>query len=225
MIIGGLNKFSLIDFPGKVAAVIFTRGCNFRCPFCHNPELVLSDQYSASLSESDIWQFLEKRTQQLDGLVITGGEPTLHSDLGAFCARAKKLGYAVKLDTNGTAPEMLKSMLDAELLDYVAMDIKAQLPRYNEVAGVSVDIHAIESSMAIIKASGIPHQFRTTVVRPLLDAHDLSLIQASLGHGEKLHLQPCFVNGKILQPELANWPQFSEEELQKLKELLSISTN
>ena len=225
MIIGGISKFSLIDFPGKVAAVIFTLGCNFRCPFCHNPELVLPEQYAAPLDEYDVWQFLEKRAQQLDGLVITGGEPTLHSDLEEFCRRAKELGYAVKLDTNGTSPKMLKSLLAAELLDYVAMDIKAQLPRYPELTGVDVDIRAIQTSIGIIKSSGIRHQFRTTVVRPFLDAHDLSLIQAGLGHVEKLHIQPCLVSGKILQPELAEWPQYSVDELTKLEELISISTN
>ena len=134
MIIGGLQKHTLIDYPGKIAATIFTSGCNFRCPFCHNPELVLPEEISKSkeLPLQEVFSFLKERKGFLDGVVICGGEPTIHNDLYDFCSEIKRIGFLIKLDTNGHNPEMLEKLIDKELIDYIAMDIKAHKEKYDK---------------------------------------------------------------------------------------------
>jgi len=139
MIIGGLQRFSLIDYPGKISAILFTRGCNFRCPYCHNPELVDPQRYAEPWQEEEYWAFLQSRTQKLDAVVVTGGEPTLQEDLEPFLEKIRKMGFLIKLDTNGSNPDVLKDLLSANLVDYIAMDIKAPLEKYSEVAKVPID--------------------------------------------------------------------------------------
>ncbi|MGC8971837.1 MAG: anaerobic ribonucleoside-triphosphate reductase activating protein, partial [bacterium] len=164
MLIGGLQKFSLIDYPGKISAVIFTKGCNFRCPYCHNPELVIFD--GKDLIEEDyIFSFLREKRGKLDGVVLTGGEPTLQSDLINFLKEIKGLGFFTKLDTNGSNPEVIERLLEEKILDYIAMDIKANLEKYNDVTHSNVDIEKIKKSIDIIMHSGIDYEFRTTIVR------------------------------------------------------------
>jgi pyruvate formate lyase activating enzyme len=150
MIIGGLQKFSLIDYPHKISAIIFTIGCNFRCPFCHNPELVNPKLYPEKIPEKDVLEFLESRRGKLDAVVITGGEPSLHKDLYQFISKIKYMGFLVKLDTNGTNPNILNRLIKDNLLNYIAMDIKGSLDRYEEIVGTKVDLGKIKKSINII---------------------------------------------------------------------------
>lgn len=150
MVIGGLQKFSLIDYPHKISAIIFTIGCNFRCPFCHNPELVNPKLYPEKIPEKGVLKFLESRREKLDAVVITGGEPSLHKDLYQFISKIKSMNFLVKLDTNGTNPHILSKLIKDNLLDYLAMDIKGSLDKYEEIAGIKVNLENIKESVKII---------------------------------------------------------------------------
>lgn len=176
MKICGLQKTTLLDFPGHVAATVFTGGCNFRCPFCHNSDLLGNDA-PAALTEEEFFQFLKKRRGILEGVAITGGEPTLQPDLPEFILRIRELGYRIKLDTNGSRPGMLKSLCEGGLIDYVAMDIKTCKERYPEVSGIpSTNIGVIIESVEFLKAGTVPYEFRTTVVKELHCAEDFEKI-------------------------------------------------
>ena len=184
MIIGGYLPCSLCDFPGKVAAVVFTQGCNFRCPFCHNGGLLpLTPEPSACVSTSEVLTQLAGHRHVLDGVVVTGGEPCIQETLPDFLSDIRALGLAVKLDTNGSRPDMLGAVLDAGLLDYVAMDVKAPLAKYSLLTGGSVDTRKIMESMEHIAQSDVPHEFRTTVVPKLLRKEDIQEIRAMLPEG------------------------------------------
>ena len=189
MLIGGFRKFSLIDFPGKTSAIIYTRGCDLRCPYCHNPELVLPELYAPAIPVSDVIEFLKKRQGLLEAVTITGGEPTLHDDLGELIERIRELGYAVKLDTNGGRPWALKVLMDAGLLDYIAMDVKAPLDDYAKAAGRKVPADVLRESIKLIMGNGIDYEFRTTVDRSLLDEEDLLKMAASIRGARKYYLQ------------------------------------
>ena len=178
MKIGGLIKFTLIDFPGRPAAVIFTQGCNFRCRYCHNPELVYPHLFTETVSDEEIFAFLQRRQGSLEGVVVSGGEPTLHDDLPAFIARIKALGYAVKLDTNGSRPEMLQELIDKKLLDYIAMDLKAPLDKYSLITGVETNPEIIRKSMDLIRQSGLAYEFRTTYDKEVLTEADIDALKA-----------------------------------------------
>ena len=163
MRIGGYVPCSLSDFPGHLAAVVFTQGCNWRCPWCHNPALVyVPDHFTPPLAEADVLARLAARRGKLDGVVVSGGEPTLQADLAAFLAKVKSLGFATKLDTNGSRPEVVQALLAAQLVDFVAMDIKAPWARYAEATGVPVDTAILTETLVLLRASGIAHQLRTT---------------------------------------------------------------
>ncbi|MDD4005056.1 MAG: anaerobic ribonucleoside-triphosphate reductase activating protein [Elusimicrobiaceae bacterium] len=190
MKIGGLNRFSLIDYPGHVAAVLFTQGCNFRCPYCHNPELVYPDQYGAPVPDAEIEAFLQKRRGQLDGIVLSGGEPTLHSDLPELIAKIRWYGYKVKLDTNGTNPDMLGLLLKKEQLDFVAMDIKAPMGKYALLSGVKADTSALRESIAALKTCSVPHEFRITLDTRFLTTGDLAEIYR-FTKPDSLTVNPC----------------------------------
>jgi len=218
MRIGGLHKLSLIDYPKKVAAVIFTQGCDFRCPFCHNPDLVLPEQFLSPMNEEEIFKFLAKRKDQLTGVVVTGGEPTIHSDLPDFLRKIKELGYSIKLDTNGNHPDVLKSLMDQGLIDYVAMDIKTSFARYSQAAGVSVDIQNIQRSIDLIVGSEIDYHFRTTVVHKLISENDLKNIKESLGQAKRYLLQEFVVDQMILDKTLKDERVYTEEEFKKLQQ-------
>ena len=206
---GGLQSFTLSDFPGRTAAILFTQGCNFRCPFCHNGELIplgpnltppteaRSEQMPPT--EEEILAFLGKRRDLLEGVVVTGGEPTVQPDLVRFLRRIKAMGFAVKLDTNGSRPEMLAEVLAKGLVDYVAMDVKAPLEQYGRLAGVPVHPDTLRESIALIAQSGVAHQFRTTYVEPLLAAADLEAIRAEIPAGSPHKVQ-------AFRPELARDP-------------------
>ena len=182
MLIGGLQRSSLIDYPGIISAVVFAQGCNFRCPYCHNPELVYPDEYRTPIPENDVLLLLKKRRRLLDGVVISGGEPLLQKDLGPFLKRVKAIGYRVKLDTNGSLPDLLSAVIQERLVDFIAMDIKAPFRKYEAVAGVRVNTDAIKESIRLIVQSGVKHQFRTTKADILLDDKDIEEICKCVGN-------------------------------------------
>jgi pyruvate formate lyase activating enzyme len=211
MRIGGLQHSSLVDFPGKVAAVVFTVGCNFRCPYCHNPELVI-EAPERLIPEQEVFDFLQARASVLQGVVVTGGEPTMHEDLPEFFAAIKKLGYLIKLDTNGTNPAMLRAVVERGLVDYVAMDIKAPLSRYAAVVGAAVDMAAIRESVNFLRTDAVPYEFRTTVVRSQLSPADILEIGSEIRGAAAYYLQQ-FTPVKTLSPAFRSKISYEKEEL------------
>jgi pyruvate formate lyase activating enzyme len=164
----------MIDFPGKISAIVFTQGCNINCRYCHNPELITPAQGEQSpYGEDDVISYLEKRRGALDGVVITGGEPTIHPDLKDFILKIKKVGYLIKLDTNGTNPKLLREIIEAKLLDFIAMDVKAPFDKYEAICQTPVNIEDIKNSMRAIVASGVPYEFRTTYDKTVLNDEDI----------------------------------------------------
>ncbi len=191
MRIVGLMKTTLLDYPGKVASTIFTGGCNFRCPYCHNGDLVLNHTTMEPYSEEEIFSHLNKRKNTLNGVCITGGEPTLQSELPEFIRKVKSLNLLVKLDTNGTNPAMLRSLLEEGLLDYVAMDIKHCRLKYNDVACMNpLNLQTIEESVDILKNCNIDYEFRTTVTRELHKMEDFEEIGKWIEGSKAYYLQP-----------------------------------
>src|SRR3989338_2426862 len=221
MRLGGLQKLSLIDYPGKLAAVVFTQGGNFRCGYCHNPELVLPKEYCPAVPEEDVMVFLRGRQEYLEGVVVRGGEPTLQEGLISFLDRIKRLGYLIKLDTNGSRPEVLKQVLSLRLVNYVAMDVKASLIRYDEVTNVPVSTEKIKESIRLILEAGIPHEFRTTVVKAFHSAGDLLEIRSLVEGARQYNLQRARIDGKILDKSLLAREQYSDAEFDRLKEIVS----
>ena len=197
MKIGGLQKTTLLDFPGKVSAVVFVQGCNFLCPYCHNPDLVLYRQETLSLT--DVIAFLAHRRKVLEGVAVSGGEPTLHDGLFSFCATLKNLGYAVKLDTNGSRPEALRQLLQANLLDYVAMDVKANPGQYPaELCPQGVGENILRS-MALLEESQVTHEFRVPGAAPFIDAGSFAAIVEYISHAP-IFLQEIRLEN-VLQPD------------------------
>jgi len=215
MIIGGLQKFSLIDYPGKTCAIIFTRGCNFRCRYCHNPELVIPEKYAPEIPLSQIYDFLENRCGKLDAVSITGGEPTQHSDLIELMKKIKNMGFLVKLDSNGSRPEVLKKIISKKLVDYLAMDIKAPLEDYHKIMGWRVPVEKLKRSINLIINSDIDYEFRTTIVKSLTSKNDLREIAKKIKGAKKYFLQK-FIPTKLNDPGLMEETSYSEEELKKL---------
>ena len=168
MKISGFQKLTLLDFPGKVSCIIFTQGCNFKCPYCQNSGLI-GHENEYLIPEEEIFSYLKKRQGILDGIVISGGEPTVQKDLDQFMRKVKELGYQIKLDTNGSNPDLIKKLLDEELVDYVAMDIKNVLSEYKDVTGVKVLEEKIKKSIKILQKSNIDHEFRTTIIKNIHD--------------------------------------------------------
>jgi len=219
MKIGGFLPFSLIDYPGCISAVIFTQGCNFRCPYCHNPELVDPMRFHECLDEGAILSFLEKRRGQLDGVTITGGEPTLQSDLLTFIRIIKGMGYTVKLDTNGTNPEILQQLIAENLTDYIAMDVKGPLNSYARIAGVPVVLNDIRRSIAIITHASVAYEFRTTVVPSLLGEEDLRQV-TTLIKGARSYILQSFQPHKTLDSRFLTQEAPDEARMEFLKERL-----
>jgi len=191
MKISGLQRVTASDFPGRLAAIVFTQGCNFHCPFCHNSSLLPMDADSL-IGEDTVFGFLQKRKSLLDGVVITGGEPCLQDDLAKFCRKVKDMGFAVKLDTNGSRPAVIKELLHENLVDFIAMDIKAPLSRLPELTGTTSHGPWISQSISLIAASGVDHLFRTTDVKPLLSSEDHRGIKELVPPGS-LHVVQPFV--------------------------------
>lgn len=214
----GLQKTTLLDFPGKVAATVFTGGCNFRCPFCHNSEL-LGQEAEAAYSSEEILGFLQKRRNILEGVCITGGEPTLQADLADFIRAVRDLGLAVKLDTNGYRPEVLISLCEDGLLDYVAMDIKAGREKYGDAAGVSgLDLDRVDRSISFLLSGAIPYEFRTTVVRGLHSEEDFRQIGPWIRGCSRYFLQSFTDSRQVLVPGV--YSAFTKDELLHFAELI-----
>ncbi|HEX7416048.1 MAG TPA: anaerobic ribonucleoside-triphosphate reductase activating protein [Smithellaceae bacterium] len=219
MKIGGLQKVSLIDYPGVISGTVFLQGCNFRCPYCHNPELVDKKLFGPCLNEKIILDFLNTRKGKLDAVTITGGEPTIQKDLMPFIKRVKKMGFAVKLDSNGSAPQVIKELLAEKLLDFIALDIKAPLEKYKRIVQAPVDTQSIKDSIKLILKSKIPHEFRTTVVKSQLGAKDILEIATLISGAQRYALQK-FMPTKTLDKKLLKEKAWSDDELEKIKKRL-----
>ncbi len=191
MIFGGFQRTSLIDFPGRIASIVFVMGCNMRCNYCHNPDLVF--MRSKSIPESLILTEMKRRKRYVDAVVVTGGEPTIWRDLPDFLARLRGLGLLIKLDTNGTHPQMLEHIINNRLADYFAMDIKAPWQHYERIVGVRTEVESINRSASLIKQSGIEYEFRTTLA-PELNANDIFEIAEQIRPAKRWYIQR-FVNG------------------------------
>ena len=217
-IIAGLQKTTLIDFPQKIAAIVFTQGCNFRCGYCHNPE-ILDFTSKSDFSTEKFFNFLKSRKGKLDGVVITGGEPTLQAELYNFIKEIKYLGFLVKLDTNGSNPQILKKLINDNMLDYIAMDIKAPLEKYSEITNVNVNIDNIRQSINLIMKSNVDYEFRTTVLKSQLSYDDFDKI-GQLIRGAKHYYLQKFVPSKILNPDLKSEKTYTDIEFEKIRGIL-----
>lgn len=218
MRIHGLNKTTLLDYPEHVAATVFTGGCNFCCPFCHNGDLVLHADTQPLILEEEVMAFLNKRKGIITGVCITGGEPTLQPDLADFIRKIKEIGLLVKLDTNGYRPEVLKALLEADLLNYVAMDIKNSRESYAKTVGVKeLDIGRIEESAALLMGSGIPYEFRTTVVRELHTKADMEAIGQWIAGADAYFLQSFRDSEQVIE---SGFDAYEREELEDFADLL-----
>ena len=222
MNIGGFQKVTLIDYPGKIAATVFTMGCNFLCPFCHNSELVdgkkMKDQ--PRIEQAEILKFLTTRQELLEGVCITGGEPTLQPDLPEFIKKIKDLGFLVKLDTNGSNPQMLANLLEEKLIDFVAMDIKAPLEKYKKVVGEKINLEDIQRSVDLVR--GAPdYEFRTTVLPVLHSRKDILSIGRWLQGSKKYYLQQ-FKPNKTLDSAFEKEKPFEWEKIANLSQILKV---
>lgn len=213
--IKGLQKTSLIDYEPYIASVIFLTGCNFRCPYCQNPDLVLDNPELPEILEKDVLKFLKEKKGWIDGVCISGGEPTTQKDLPEFIEKIKKIGLRVKLDTNGSNPEMIKELIDKKLVDYIAMDIKAPIEKYGEVVNVKVDIDDIKKSIDIIKNSDIDYDFRITAVPTLTDDNDIKKISEWLKTSKRFFIQQ-FRPNICLEKSFEKIKPYTREELERL---------
>lgn len=221
MFFGGIQKNSLIDYPGKISCVLFTVGCNFDCPYCHNPELakgVVNE--SAAISRDKAFAFLEERTGFLDGVVISGGEPTLHEDLFGFCEKIKQLGYPVKLDTNGSRPRTIGELIKQGLVDYIAMDIKTDPLAYAPHICKHHDSDSILNSIQTIMASPLAYEFKTTCIRPLVDEKVIKTISRQIKGATRYAIQQ-FQDTRVLRPDFfKRYPdQYKKEDLLEFKNI------
>ncbi len=220
MLIGGLQRTTLIDYPGKVATTVFTIGCNFNCPFCHNSELVDLQKIKLQpiIKEKTFFNFLKSRRRLLDGVCITGGEPTIQADLIEFIGKIKQDDFLVKLDTNGSHPEILKKLLRENLIDYIALDVKSSLGKYSKMAGKQIDVKNIQQSIDLIKQSKIDYEFRTTIVPNLIDEKEIEKIGKWLS-GSKTYTLQQFVPQKTLDTSLQESIPYQDDRLKKMVEI------
>ncbi len=223
MIIGGLEKLSLIDFPGYLSAIVFTKSCNFRCHFCYNPMLVFAegenelkniDEGPSLIPEEDFFLFLKERVGKLEGLVISGGEPTLQPDLKEFIIKVKELGYKVKLDTNGTSPEKVSDLIKNNLLDYIAMDLKAPLEKYEAVIGVKTDINKIKESIDLLINGNVPYEFRSTLVPGLVNEDDILEMSKDIEGANLWYLQKFKSDIRLVNGDFENKESFTDKEME-----------
>ena len=214
-----MQKLTLLDYPGNVACLIFTQGCNFRCPFCHNSGLLDMNNNCEKIDEKEVFKYLEKRKGLLDGVCISGGEPLLQKDIEYFIRKVKDLGYKVKLDTNGSSPKKLKQLIEEGLIDYVAMDIKNDFLNYDKTAGMCTNIDNIKKSIEIIENSNIEYEFRTTIVKQFHDVGKLEKIIQYIGPNARYYIQNYQDCSSVLQRGLDG---FDEEELLNIKNTLGV---
>lgn len=222
MKLASLNKLTLLDYPGKVACIMFTQGCNFCCPFCQNSTLIKKNG-EEEISEKELFDYLNKRKKILDGICISGGEPLMHDDIDLLIERIKDLGYKVKLDTNGSYPEHLQKLIDHKLIDYVAMDIKNDFKKYNETSGTkNIDIDKIKKSIKILKESNIDYEFRTTIIKEFHTVEDIKKISEYIGKDAKYYIQNYQDSENVLMKGLHG---FSHDELEDIEKLRQIYPN
>jgi len=227
MKLGGIEPLSLLDYPGRLSAIVFTQGCNFRCPFCYNPMFVLPVNGKMlnkapghpEITLDRLVTFLKSRQGKLEAVVVTGGEPTLHNDLPNFLKTIKDLGFLVKLDTNGTNPEMIKKVVEEKLVDYIAMDIKAPLDKYEVLCGVTTDLEKIQTSVDFLKQGIVDYEFRTTVPKKLLSSADILEIAEWLKGARFWYLQGFVSDAKVLNPKVVGTEHYSKAELEKMARL------
>ena len=218
MVIGGIQKFSTVDYPGYTVAAIFTVGCNMRCGYCHNPELVLPEQYVGGIPKAEILEFLETRRGKLDGVAISGGEPTGQPDLIDFIRKIRAMGFRIKLDTNGTHPEVVRELIDYDLVDFIAMDVKGPLEKYSEIAARPVDLAAIEESIRLIKT--IDHEFRTTIVRGQLEPSDFEKVGEMVRGAKRYALQFFVDSGELVSQQFRGRESFSPDEMEATRNIM-----
>jgi len=221
MLLGGLQKHSLIDYPGKVSCVCFVLGCNFSCPYCHNPDLVRKNVARLSLVDEDgLYSFLQARRGFLDGVVVSGGEPTLNRELTSLCERIKAIGYPVKLDTNGSRPEVIQGLIEKSLVDYIAVDIKTDSMRYPLLIKSGYDPADLLATVRMVMQWGGEYEFRTTCVKPLVDESAIAEI-AGMIQGASLYALQRFRRSELLHPEFFRnlEPAWKEEEMMSLKSI------
>ena len=219
MKIKGLQKLTLLDYPGRLAATVFLGGCNMRCPFCHNASLVVRPD-NTEITEDELFAFLESRRGKLSGVCVTGGEPTLNRELPSFISKIRALGYSVKLDTNGTHPEMLESLIRDGLVDYVAMDIKTSIENYGRVSGIpDIDTSKIERSIDLLLSGTVPYEFRTTVVRELHTASDFYSIGRRIEGARAYFLQSFKDSGDLIEDGFSS---YSGAEISELLDIVKV---
>jgi len=221
MKIGGLQKLTLVDYPNKIAATVFLTGCNFKCGFCHNSGLVNEKETMdrQEIKESEFFDFLKSKQGLIDGICVTGGEPTINADLIDFIKKIKELNFSIKLDTNGSNPETLQELIKQGLLDFVAMDIKTSPDKYEKAVGAEVNLDNIKKSVEIIKKSKINYEFRTTVVPGIVDREDIEKIGKWLKGAKKFSLQQ-FRNQKVLNKEFERVVPYWDDTLKEFKKIL-----
>ena len=219
MIIQGLQKLTLLDYPGKVACTIFTAGCNFRCPFCHNASLVIDTSANETIPEEEIFRFLTKRQGILDGVCISGGEPLIQDGIEEFIRQIKEMGYDVKLDTNGSFPDKLIRLVEAGLIDYVAMDIKNSQEHYGRTIGIEdYDIRDLHRSVKYLMSGKVPYEFRTTVVREFHQRSDFASIGRWIRGAREYYLQQFVDSGDLIRPGLHGYnKEIMEQALEVVK--------
>ena len=211
MLILGLQKLTLLDYPGRTACTVFTGGCNFRCPFCHNAPLVIPGRGQEPYTEEEVLSYLKKRAGLLDGVCVTGGEPTLQEDLEAFLRQVRALGYPVKLDTNGSRPEALRALIGQGLLDYVAMDVKSSPEEYARACGVPVDLEKVNESIDLLLSGCVDYEFRTTVVAGLHTPQIIEQTARRIAGAKRYFLQAFVDSGDLITP---GWHALSREEME-----------
>lgn len=216
MDIRGIQKISFIDFPGEICTTLFVGGCNLKCRYCHNKDLVLNPGDLPAIQENEIIQFLKAKKFVLDGVCISGGEPSLQEGLPNFISRIKELDLKVKLDTNGTRPHMISKLLDRNLIDYIAVDVKAPLEKCSFVTGVDFDINRFKDTINILKSNSINQEFRTTVVPGLLNENDILSIARLIAGSKKYVLQQFRPGVSLIDPALSNVKPFYREQIAKV---------
>jgi len=221
MQIGGLQKITLIDFPGRLAATIFLTGCNFRCPFCYASELVLPEKIKKQpkISQTEFFKFLKERKKLIDGVVLCGGEPTMSKGLVSLIKKIKKMGFLVKLDTNGADPKTLKKLIDEKLIDYVAMDLKAPKEKYQKVTGTKVDVKKIQKSIDILKEGKVDYEFRSTIVPTLHKKEDVIEMARWIRGAKRYYLQN-FRPEKTIDPKFEKMKPYSQEFLLEIQKII-----
>lgn len=217
--IKGFMKTSMLDYPGKLSACIFLSKCNFRCPYCHNVELVNDDVRLIPFETEKVFDYLDKKKKWMDGVVISGGEPTLHKDLPDLCKKIKDLGYSIKLDTNGTNPKMLKELIDNKLVDYVAIDIKSSKKKYDTATNVKSDITSVEASVKLLMDSSVDYEFRSTVLPGIIDIEDMKDIGKWINGAKRYYIQQ-FIPIKTLNESFMEKDSHTHATLHEMKKIM-----